>query len=242
MKTLYLECNMGAAGDMLMAALTELMPDKDAFVKELNDLQIPQVNIERTTIAKCGIMGTHMVVTVNGEEEKSIDVPMHAHTHSHVHEEHEHTHEHHHEHDENCTCGCHDHEHHHEHEHEQEHEHHHEHDHEHDHEHGHECDDPNCACHHHHHADEVFTSWGRETPKAFTQAKIQQILTALDSGDYGKILRAKGIVAGENGAWIEFDYVPEEHEVREGHPDYTGRLCVIGAELKEAALAELFGL
>ena len=84
MKTLYLECNMGAAGDMLMAALTELMPDKDAFVKELNDLQIPQVNIERTTIAKCGIMGTHMVVTVNGEEEKSIDVPMHAHTHSHV--------------------------------------------------------------------------------------------------------------------------------------------------------------
>ncbi|MBP7448155.1 MAG: DUF111 family protein, partial [Anaerobutyricum sp.] len=97
MKTLYLECNMGAAGDMLMAALTELMPDKDAFVKELNDLRIPQVNIERTTIAKCGIMGTHMVVTVNGEEEKSIDVPMHAHTHSHVHEEHEHTHEHHHE-------------------------------------------------------------------------------------------------------------------------------------------------
>ena len=89
MKTLYLECNMGAAGDMLMAALTELMPDKDAFVKELNDLQIPQVNIERTTIAKCGIMGTHMVVTVNGEEEKSIDVPMHAHTHSHVHGEHE---------------------------------------------------------------------------------------------------------------------------------------------------------
>ena len=80
MKTLYLECNMGAAGDMLMAALTELMPDKDAFVKELNDLQIPQVNIERTTIAKCGIMGTHMVVTVDGEEEKSIDVPMHAHT------------------------------------------------------------------------------------------------------------------------------------------------------------------
>ena len=73
MKTLYLECNMGAAGDMLMAALTELMPDKDAFVKELNDLQIPQVNIERTTIAKCGIMGTHMVVTVNGEEEKSIE-------------------------------------------------------------------------------------------------------------------------------------------------------------------------
>ena len=83
MKTLYLECNMGAAGDMLMAALTELMPDKDAFVKELNDLQIPQVNIERTTIAKCGIMGTHMEVTVNGEEEKSVDVPLHMHEHHH---------------------------------------------------------------------------------------------------------------------------------------------------------------
>ena len=146
----------------------------------------------------------------------------------HAHHHHEHAH-HHHEHD---------HEHHHDHDHEHDHEHHHDH----DHEHGHECGDPNCACHHHHHADEVFTSWGRETPKAFTQAKIQQILMALDSGDYGKILRAKGIVAGENGAWIEFDYVPEEHEVREGHPDYTGRLCVIGAELKEGALAELFGL
>lgn len=98
MKTLYLECNMGAAGDMLMAALTELMPNKDAFVKELNDLRIPQVNIERTTIAKCGIMGTHMVVTVNGEEEKSIDVPMHAHTHEHSHEGHTHAHGHSHHH------------------------------------------------------------------------------------------------------------------------------------------------
>ncbi len=121
MKTLYLECNMGAAGDMLMAALTELMPDKDAFVKELNDLQIPQVNIERTTIAKCGIMGTHMVVTVNGEEEKSVDVPMYAHTHSHVHEEHEHSQEHHHEHIHNHshhTGEGHIHEHTHDHSHE----------------------------------------------------------------------------------------------------------------------------
>lgn len=122
MKTLYLECNMGAAGDMLMAALTELMPDKDAFVKELNDLQIPQVNIERTTIAKCGIMGTHMVVTVNGEEEKSVDVPMYAHTHSHVHEEHEHSQEHHHEHIHNHshdhTGEGHSHEHTHDHSHE----------------------------------------------------------------------------------------------------------------------------
>ena len=118
-----------------------------------------------------------------------------------------------------------------------EHEHHH-----HDHEDG-ECDDPNCSCHHHHHhADEVFTSWGKETPKIYTQADIDRILTALDSGDYGAILRAKGIVNGTDGAWIEFDYVPEEHEIRAGHPDYTGRLCVIGSNLKEEKLAELFGL
>ena len=118
-----------------------------------------------------------------------------------------------------------------------------EHEHHHHHHDGEECDDPNCSCHHHHHhADEVFTSWGKETPKPFTQADIERILTALDSGEYGKILRAKGIVNGADGAWIEFDYVPEEHDIRAGHPDYTGRLCVIGAELKEDKLAELFGL
>ena len=136
----------------------------------------------------------------------------------------------------------HDHEHHH-HDHDHEHEHEHEHEHDHEHHHDHECDDPSCSCHHHHHhADEVFTSWGRETPKVFTQADIERILTALDSGDYGKILRAKGIVNGEGGAWIEFDFVPEEHDIRPGRPDYTGRLCVIGAELQEDKLAELFGL
>ena len=138
-------------------------------------------------------------------------------------DEHEHDHEHDHDHDE--CCG-------------------HEHDHEHHHDHG-ECDDPNCSCHdhhHHHHADEVFISWGKETPKVYTQADIDRILTALDSGDYGAILRAKGIVNGTDGAWIEFDYVPEEHEIRAGHPDYTGRLCVIGSNLKEEKLAELFGL
>ena len=133
----------------------------------------------------------------------------------------------------------HEHEHHHhDHDHEE-----HEHGHEHHHDHDHECDDPNCSCHHHHHhADEVFTSWGKETPKTFSQADIQRILTALDSGDYGKILRAKGIVSGSDGAWVEFDYVPEEHDIRPGKPDYTGRLCVIGAELREDKLAELFGL
>ena len=138
----------------------------------------------------------------------------------------------------------HEHHHHdHEHEHEHDHEHEHEHEHEHHHDHDHECDDPSCSCHHHHHhADEVFTSWGKETPKVFTRADIERILTALDSGDYGRILRAKGIVNGEGGRWIEFDFVPEEHDIRPGRPDYTGRLCVIGAELKEDKLAELFGL
>ena len=136
----------------------------------------------------------------------------------------------------------HDHEHHH-HDHDHEHEHEHEHEHDHEHHHDHECDDPSCSCHHHHHhADEVFTSWGKETPKVFTQADIERILTALDSGDYGRILRAKGIVNGEGGRWIEFDFVPEEHDIRPGRPDYTGRLCVIGAELQEDKLAELFGL
>ena len=150
------------------------------------------------------------------------------------HEHHHHDHEHEHEHD---------HEHEHEHDHEHDHEHEHEHEHEHHHDHDHECDDPNCSCHHHHHhADEVFTSWGKETPKVFTRADIERILTALDSGDYGRILRAKGIVNGEGGRWIEFDFVPEEHDIRPGRPDYTGRLCVIGAELKEDKLAELFGL
>ena len=164
------------------------------------------------------------------------------------HEADEHEHHHHHHDGEECddpNCSCH---HHHDDDDHDEHEHHHDHD-EHDHEHHHhdhdedECDDPNCSCHHHHHhADEVFISWGKETPKVYAQTDIDRILTALDSGEYGAILRAKGIVNGADGAWIEFDYVPEEHEIRAGHPDYTGRLCVIGSNLKEDKLAELFGL
>ena len=192
-------------------------------------------------------------------EEHEAEEAEHEHEHHH-HDHEEHEHHHHHDHDEDeCDdpdCECHhhhdddddeeehEHHHHHDHDHEEHEHHHHDHDHEHHHDHDHECDDPNCSCHHHHHhhADEVFTSWGKETPKPFAKADIQRILTALDSGEYGKILRAKGIVSGENGQWIEFDYVPEEHDVRAGHPDYTGRLCVIGAELKEDKLAELFGL
>ena len=143
-------------------------------------------------------------------------------------------------------------EHEHEHEHEHDHHHHHDddHDHEHDHDHDHhhhdgeECHDPHCACHHHHHhADEVFTSWGVETVKPYTEADLERILTALDSGDCGAILRAKGIVpAADGGEWLHFDFVPEEHQLRRGSADYTGRLCVIGSHLDEAKLSALFGL
>ena len=171
--------------------------------------------------------------------------------------EHHHHEHHHHHHDEECDCGC-NHEHHHEHEHEHHHhhhdeecdcgcnhEHHHEHEHEHHHHHHHdeECD---CGCnhehHHHHHADEVFTSWGRETVKKYELARIEEILSALDDTSYGLVLRAKGIVENVNGGWIYFDYVPGEPDVREGAASTIGKLCVIGSSLDEKKLSELFGL
>ena len=160
--------------------------------------------------------------------------------------EHEHEHHHHHDHDDDHDEHDHDHEHcHHHHDDDDDHdEHDHDHEHHHHHHDGEECDDPHCGCHHHHHhADEVFTSWGVETVKTFSEGDLERILSALDSGEYGAILRAKGIVpAADGGQWLHFDFVPEEHQVRRGPADYTGRLCVIGAELKEAKLAELFGL
>ena len=139
----------------------------------------------------------------------------------------------------------HEHEHEHDHHHDDDHDHeHHDHDHDHHHHDGEECHDPHCACHHHHHhADEVFTSWGVETVKPYTEADLERILTALDSGDCGAILRAKGIVpAADGGEWLHFDFVPEEHQLRRGSADYTGRLCVIGSHLDEAKLSALFGL
>ena len=162
----------------------------------------------------------------------------HEHHHDHEEEccEHEH---HHHDHDGEC-CG---HEHHHDHDGECcEHEHHHDHDgeccgHEHHHDHDGEC----CGHdHHHHHADEVFTSWGMETPNVYSNEKIEKILTALDSGEYGDILRAKGMVPAQDGTWIYYDYVPGEHDVRSGKPEVTGKICVIGAKLAEDKLKELF--
>ncbi len=175
------------------------------------------------------------------------------HHHHHHHDEehcccgHDHDHEHHHHHhdEEHCCCGHdHDHEHHH---------HHHDeehcccgHDHEHHH---HHHDEEHCCCghdhnheHHHHHADEVFTSWGVETAKKYTKEGIQAALEKLDSREYGFVLRAKGIVAGEDGQWIHFDYVPGERNVRNGSAAVTGKLCVIGSELDEADIAQLFGV
>ena len=180
--------------------------------------------------------------------EHEADAAEHEHEHEHEHHHHDHDE---HDHDEHEHC-CHHHDdddehdhdhccHHHDHDDDHDHE---EHEHHHHHHDGEECDDPHCGCHHHHHhADEVFTSWGVETVKTFTEADLERILSALDGGEYGAILRAKGIVpAADGGQWLHFDFVPEEHQVRRGPADYTGRLCVIGAELKEDKLAALFGL
>ena len=189
----------------------------------------------------------------------------HHHHHHHDHEEghcccghHDHEHEHHHHEDGHCCHGHHDHDHEHHHEDghcchgHHEHEHHHEDGHcwhgHHEHEHHHH-EDGHCCCghdhdhdHHHHHADEVFTSWGVETAKKFTVSEIETALHCLDTGRYGMILRAKGIVACADGGWIHFDYVPEEHNVRMGSASVIGKLCVIGSQLNEAEVAKLFGV
>ena len=168
---------------------------------------------------------------------------------------HEHKHHHHHEHDEDCDCGCHEHHHHHEHDEDcdcgcHEHHHHHEHDedcdcgcheHHHHHEHDEDCD---CGCHehhhHHHHADEVFVSFGKETAKKFTESEIENALKSFENSKiYGEVLRAKGIVDGENG-WIYFDYVPGEIDIRTGNSAVIGRICVIGANLNQEKIEELF--
>ena len=177
--------------------------------------------------------------------EHEADEAEHEHEHHHHHHDHdededEHDHCcHHHDHDDDDDDDDHDHEHCCHHHHDEA-----EHDHDHHHHDGEECDDPHCGCHHHHHhADEVFTSWGTETVKAYSEAELEHILTALDSGEYGAILRAKGIVAAaDGGQWLHYDFVPEEHQVRRGPADYTGRICVIGSQLKEDKLSQLFGL
>lgn len=219
------------AGAVILSRTDKAKPEKVeesvALLRELND-KAPFIT---TPIAQ--LPGKKILETM--EESKSLEEELlsevvcpecgHHHEvgeccgHDH-HHEHEHGHPHSHEHD-------HDHEHHHRHEHD--HEHHHEHHHHHD--------------HGHHHADDVFTSWGRETIHSYTKEQIADILKSLEEdGSYGNILRAKGMVAGADGEWIYFDMVPGEHEVRVGAPEYTGRICVIGAEINEEKLSELFGL
>ena len=164
----------------------------------------------------------------------------HDHEHHHDHDEDkEHEHHHHHDHDDDCCCG-HDDEHHHDHDEDEEHEHHHHHDH-----------DDDCCCghdhdhehHHHHHADEVFTSWGMETIVPVTKDQLEDILKRLaETKEFGDVLRAKGMLPTENpGEWLYFDLVPEQYEIRDGKPDYTGKVCVIGASLKEEELNKVFG-
>ena len=218
------------------------------------------------------LTGKQLLEAMEGEHSlaKELEELEHAHHHHHHHhgEEHEcccgHHHEeehHHHDEEHECCCGHHHEEHHHHHDEEHEcccghhhEEHHHHHDDEehecccgHHHEEEHHHHDHDCGCghhhdHHHHHADEVFTSWGVETAKEFAAEDIHKALEALDSGDYGMILRAKGIVAGVDGTWIHFDYVPEEHDIRTGSAAVIGKLCVIGADMKEQAVAALFGV
>jgi len=200
--------------------------------------------------------GKDILATIEGAtdlEKELMEQVKEAHEHHHDHEHHhhedgeecccghhnEHEHHHHHEDGEECCCG-----HHHDHEHDHDHEHNHDHDHEHHHEHGEGC---TCGCHDHdhhghHHADEVFTSWGLETPHEFTKAEIEAILEALeDDKTYGFVLRSKGMVPEkETGEWIYFDYVPGEANVRTGKVDVTGKICVIGSKLNEENLQKLF--
>ncbi len=211
-----------AAGTIILSrtdlpkATEEKVEEALKLIRELN----PDATVITTPVEELG--GRKVLDTMEGVK---IDL-------SHVEEEH--AHEHHHDHEE---CGHHHHDH-------EAHEHHH-HDHE-THEHHHH-DQEECGCghehHHHHHADEVFQSWGRETIRRFEKEEIQKILQKLSGDDsFGTVLRAKGMVEGTDGRWIYFDMVPEEADVREGAPEYTGRICVIGAGLKEEKLAELFGL
>ena len=190
------------------------------------------------------LTGAQLIEAMAGEATLAKELAELEHSHHHDHDEHcccGHDHEHHHHHDEHCCCG-HDHEHHHHHDHDEHcccgHDHDHEHHHHHDH-------DEHCTCghdHHHHHADEVFTSWGVETHKKFDRCAIEATLKELDSGKYGMVLRAKGIIPANDGSWIHFDMVPEEYDIRTGGAAINGKLCVIGSKLDEAAIAALFGV
>ncbi len=208
-----------------------------AMIKEHND---------KATIVTTpwdDINGVKILNAMEKENDFVLKLMEEEHEHHHHEHDHEHEHHHHHEHD-------HEHEHHHHHDHDHEHEHHHDHEHDHEHEHHHHHDHdhgPDCTCgchdHDHHHADEIFTSWGQETGKKYDREQMRMTLDVLaHTQEYGSVLRAKGMVPDTEGGWIYFDLVPGEFELREGEADVTGRLCVIGSELKEDELAQLFGL
>ena len=229
------------AGSIILSRTGDVAEDKlnesVALLREHNEkaaiITTPWDELSGEQILKVMEDGNDMVKELL-EEEEICPVCGGHHDHDHDHEHHhDHDHEHHHhDHDEECGCGC-------------------GHDHDHDHEHHHHDHDEECSCgcghdhdhHHHHHADEVFTSWGRETIKTYSREDISRILKTLEEdGTYGTVLRAKGMVAGADGEWIYFDMVPQEHEVRSGAAEYTGRICVIGSRLEEDKLEELFGL
>ena len=243
----FFENQVKSAGTIILSRTDKADTEKvEAAVKMLRELN-PEAHIITTPVEVLGgkkVLDTMEGAIINLAQVEEEEHHHHHHDHDecccgHDHdEEHEH---HHHDHDDECCCG-HDHE---------EHEHHHDHDDEcccgHDHDHEHHHHDDACGCghehHHHHHADEVFTSWGQETVKTFTKEQIEGILKKLSEDTaYGMVLRAKGMVAGADGQWIYFDMVPEEYEVRDGAPEFTGRICVIGSKLAEDKLAELFGL
>ena len=234
------------AGSIILSRTGDVSEDKlnesVALLREHNEkaaiITTPWDQLSGEQILKVMEDGNDMVKELLEEEE--ICPVCGGHHHDHDHHDHDHDHEHdHHHHD------------HHDHDHEHEH-HHHDHDeecgcgHDHDHDHHHHDHDEECGCghdhdHHHHHADEVFTSWGKETPKKFNKEELDTILQKLSKDDsYGMILRSKGILQTEDGSWVQFDLVPGEYEIREGSADYTGRICVIGSKLKEDELEGLF--
>ncbi len=244
------------AGTIVLSRTDKLNEEKLAVCVEM----IREHNEKATIITTPweALEGKDILETIEGAKDLEAELMKEVMAH---HDEHEH-HHHHHDHGPDCTCGCHahehhdhdhdEHEHHHGHEHD-EHAHHHDHEHdehahhhcehdEHEHDHGH---DEHTHHHdhdgHHHHADEIFTSWGLETPAAYEKAEIKHILAELDKEEvYGIVLRAKGMVPASDGGWIYFDYVPEESNVRDGKPDVTGKFCVIGSKLNEDKLTELF--
>lgn len=214
------------AATIVLSRTQNATPEKlEACVKELQAVN-PKAAIITTPWDE--ITGEQILNVI--EQHNDLLTQMLEEAKAHHHEEHHHDHDH----DHDCCDHDHDHEHHHH----EDHDHHHE---DHDHDHDHDC----CGHDHHdhHHADEIFTSWGKETPHKYTKEEIESILKTLsETEDYGVILRAKGMVPAQDGTWIYFDMVPGEYELRQGEPDYTGRLCVIGTNVKEDELEKLFGI